>query len=731
MFCLFKVNLFKLIQFWLFINYIKQLANPNPFSGRLYLSLIEDVDSWQLESTTKSESIQFMPRLPVGARLKHFQNAWESVDSWAYSVVKNGYHIQLHQDVRACRSAQQVYGQSLNELKAIDEHVQELIDEGAVEEVTDPNDLKYGVVSSLFCVKKKGTKDLRPCLNLKKFNNFTVYKKFKMEGISTVRELIRPNDFLTKIDLKKAYHHVPIHPNTRKYLQFIWRKKRYQFTCLPFGLQSAPRVFTKVLRPVLGILRSRGIRLVAYLDDILVLSRSRKAAVRDSNMVLELLQNLGFLINDKKSVLKPSKKMEFLGVVINTKRLIVQVPKKKLNKFLKEARQIYNKAKNHKQITIRKLAGIIGKLNSMAQAMQGTELHIRGLQWALAEHTSRQPGRHVRWDTHIHLHHHPHAVQDLEWWSKKAPLWNGRAVMQRNTPDKIIYTDASNTGYAGVLDTGRGLQVVTRGFWSSREVEQLSINARELLAISRTILGLLKHRHWKNKTVLVYTDSLVCVWCINKQTSKGTNIFHELQRLLFKCRASKIHLVATHIPGKDNVVADFESRRFYDCSDWRLNPSVFSVLDSVWGPHTVDWTATRLNTQLPRFCSWLYDPEATYIDVFKSLHSRENGYTNPPFSIIGRLLQLVRIRRATLTIVAPVWRAQPWWPMLMAMCIDFPIIISDYNHHHHYKHSPLFIPPDHRHGMNISIPKWEVAAFRISGSSSRCARFRQWAELQQ
>ena len=685
-----------------------------------------------------------MPVLNVGARLQNFSQVWESIDSWSHSVVKNGYNIQLWKNPKTLTNKKHFnVSMTKTEQAAIDQHVLELIDDGAVEQVTDQRDLMFGVVSSLFCVKKKGTRELRPCLNLKKFNDYTVYKKFKMEGLSSVREIIRPNDFLTKVDLKKAYHHIPVHTHARKYLQFIWHDTTYQFKCLPFGLQSAPRIFTKVLRPLLGILRSKGIRLVAYLDDILILSRSRKRAVRDNKIVVDLLEEFGFLINKKKSVFSPTKKLEFLGTMVNTKRFSLQVPKKKLRKFLREARQIHNKTNHHKSITLRKLAGIIGKLNSMAQAMEGIELHIRGLQWALAQNTANHPTTHVPWDKHVHLHQHIHAVQDLEWWSTKAPLWNGRTLMQRQAPDKIIYTDASDIGYAGVLQTKRHLQVVTRGLWSRQEVEDLSINSRELLAISRTILGLIKHKKWKNKTILVYTDSMVSKWVLNKHTAKTPDMMRILRLLLITCRRHNIIIEANHIPGKENVVADKHSRRDKDSSDWRLNPAIFHILDSVWGPHTVDWTASRLNTQLPRFCSWMFDPEATYVDVLRSLHPRANGYSNPPFSLIGRILQLVRIRKVTLTLVAPVWRSQPWWPVLMSMCVEYPLLLSDpssledlyyqhipfsqYHRHHFHPqtHHFLFVPPDHRSGMKISPPKWEVGAFRISGNSALCKSFEQ------
>ena len=82
---------------------------------------------------------------------------------------------------------------------------------------------------------------------------------------------------------------------------------------MPFGLNIAPLVFTRLMRTALKPLRRDGIRLVAYLDDILIISESKEQAVENSRKTVQWLQQLGFLINSKKSNLCPSQKMEFLG----------------------------------------------------------------------------------------------------------------------------------------------------------------------------------------------------------------------------------------------------------------------------------------------------------------------------------------------------------------------------------------------------------------------------------
>ena len=76
---------------------------------------------------------------------------------------------------------------------------------------------------------------------------------------------------MVRIDLKDAYLAIPISTQHRKYLRFCWRGQTYEFTCLPFGLAVAPCVFTKVIKPVVGFIRSKGVWCVVYIDDFLLM----------------------------------------------------------------------------------------------------------------------------------------------------------------------------------------------------------------------------------------------------------------------------------------------------------------------------------------------------------------------------------------------------------------------------------------------------------------------------
>jgi hypothetical protein len=138
-----------------------------------------------------------------------------------------------------------------------------------------------------------------------------------MENLQSVRFLLREGDWMVKLDLKDAYLTVPIHPSHQKFVRLGWKGRIYQFLCLALGLAPAPRIFTEILKAVMAFVRKQGVRFIIYLDDILIMNESREGASADLEMIMRLLQDLGFIINIEKSILDPTQKIEFLGILIN------------------------------------------------------------------------------------------------------------------------------------------------------------------------------------------------------------------------------------------------------------------------------------------------------------------------------------------------------------------------------------------------------------------------------
>ena len=189
-----------------------------------------------------------------------------------------------------------------------------MLAKGALEIARDPGP---GFYSRLFLVEK-ATGGWRPVIDLSHLNDFVQLTSFKMETVASVLLSVREGDFLASLDLKDAYFQIPIHGSSRKLLKFMSEGTVYQFKALCFGLSTAPQVFTRVFAAVSAGAHSRGIGLLCYLDDWLVLSSSEKKAKQSIRELLSLCHTLWIVINEKKSDLVPSQSAKYLGMTIDT-----------------------------------------------------------------------------------------------------------------------------------------------------------------------------------------------------------------------------------------------------------------------------------------------------------------------------------------------------------------------------------------------------------------------------
>ena len=209
--------------------------------------------------------------------------------------------------------------------------VKELLFKEAIIEISE-EDVVF--LSKMFVIPKSSG-GFRPVFNLHELNSFVDTHHFKMESISILKDILQERDFIVKLGLKDAYLTVPIHKDHQCFLQFRWENRFFQFVALPFGLSSAPWIFTKILKPVVVFLRRRGIRLIIYLDDILILNNSFSALEKERDTVIQILELAGFLINWEKSVCIPTQKIEYLGLMINSVNQSLSLKKEKVKEILK------------------------------------------------------------------------------------------------------------------------------------------------------------------------------------------------------------------------------------------------------------------------------------------------------------------------------------------------------------------------------------------------------------
>lgn len=625
-----------------------------------------------------------------------FYQQWRKItnDPAILNLVR-GWDIEFHTSPR--ENSQNKTAMSGLERKAVDEEIQSMLSKGAIEKT---GYAPGQVISSLFLREKKDG-SLRPILNLRNLNNHIPYAHFKMETLKNVKDMLKQGDLMVKIDLKDAYFTLPLGRSSRKFVRFQWGKDIYQFLCLCFGLGPAPRLFTKLMKVPVSILRRLNIRLIIYLDDILIMGSTEREILMARDTVIYMLEALGFVINWAKSELKPTRRMEFLGILIDSVNMTMLVTEEKI----KQLTRLCSEAKQLGELSVRKLSSLIGKLISTASAIIPCMLQVRFLQQLQIKAVR---GR-KRYSDLVQLNEK--ASLELDWWIGNLKLREGKPILL-TPPDMVIHSDAAKSGGWGAECNG----VQTGGQWS-REEMGLHINEQEMIAADLAVRTFLK-MFPKTRSVLLKVDNMTALSYIVKMGGTVNSNLIQGAKSLWSFLISKgITLTAEYISTKLNVDADFQSRNVEDSSEWKLHPDIFQKICREWGHPDVDLFASRTSHQLRPYMSLKPDPDCLKVDALQQNWAHWFPYAFPPFNMIGRVLRKAQKQRINMILIAPLWHSQPWYPLLLEMAIGEPILIQG-------GEDLLLNPQGEKHPLILN-GTLRLSAWLVSGRHHQTESFRR------
>ena len=213
--------------------------------------------------------------------------------------------------------------------------VKEALKEMLLKSVIQPvSSCKNQYLSNLFLASKRDRPCNRLVINLKHLNNFIQHQYFKMEGLNLLQNVLQKGDYMCNLDLKNAYFCVPLKKESRKYVWLQWEGTLtlYEFLCLCFDLSLAPLIFTKILKVPISLLRRLQVRVIIYLDDMLLMSQTLEELLISRDKIIFLLTQLGLVINWKKSILVPVQQTEFLGLKIDSVEMKQFLPQRKTSR---------------------------------------------------------------------------------------------------------------------------------------------------------------------------------------------------------------------------------------------------------------------------------------------------------------------------------------------------------------------------------------------------------------
>lgn len=374
---------------------------------------------------------------------------------------------------------------------------------------------------------------LRLCIDTARTVNKCIpSKKFRMRGLEHRLRYFRKGVWLGKIDLKNGYLHIPLHEEFKKFLGFEWKGSYYRYEWLPFGINDAPRIFQAFTNEVVKSLTKEGVHCEVYLDDFWIEGDSYEECQRAIWQTAQRLEDLGFTVNKKKSVLTPCQKIEYLGVIFNSRNgTIAQKPEK-----VAAIREKMGKCR--RAGTARAIRRILGEVSHCAILDQRLKPFMMRL--------FRQVGSRAR-DEHV-------TTTDKAWEDLATAIsYLDRAefrVKESFDDVCIITSDASKHGFAF---WDNQTDKTTAVEWNSKKHS----TATELIAACRAI----RARARPTMLNVLRTDNTTGRSILNQGSSKREHLNAMVKDLCEWAFKHNVHFTALYLEGSKNTRADLASRR--------------------------------------------------------------------------------------------------------------------------------------------------------------------------
>ena len=208
---------------------------------------------------------------------------------------------------------------------------------------------------------------------------------------------------MVKLDIKEAYRIVPVHPADYHLLGITWRGHTYIDRALPFGLRSAPKIFSAVADFISWVLHEQGIAYqLHYLDDYLLLGAPNSPQAAHALATVNwTFQRLGIPIASHKTE-GPAASLCFLGILIDTHSYELRLPPEKLDRL----KHILHQWERKKFCTRKDLESLLGHLSHAATVIVQGRTFLRQLFHLLSRTTS----------SHQLIRLNATAKADLLWW---------------------------------------------------------------------------------------------------------------------------------------------------------------------------------------------------------------------------------------------------------------------------------------------------------------------------
>ena len=568
-----------------------------------------------------------MSHLPVGGRLFKFRASWKGAAH--ESIITQGLSWSWAKTPPPLKVLKQ------KESAELDLHMIKLNRKRVIEKAKF---IKFQ--SQVFTIPKRDSLDRRWIMDLSILNDCIKCPKFRMLTLREVRLLLPKGFWTVALDLQDGFWHLPVSRRKRPFLGFRYRGQFWQFRAMPFGLNIAPRLFTKVMAHMIKIIAAEGIFVLIYLDDLLIIAPTRDLCLAHMDKTLSILESFGWIINENKSRKLPAQIFDWLGVHFDLQTHTVCPTESNMGALHAPLQSVIQSEYCTKRelMRLQGLANWVGQTNPITRLMLSTtKVILRTLRRAkLDARLILTKGTKLSLAKWLHM---PRVPQ----------------LLGNPSPTITIQTDASLTGWGFQIDS-----VPFQGTFD--KTMPYSINALELLTIWFALLTV----ESKGQVIQILCDNSAAIAAIRRGSSPVFHLSMIAELIWRRAAAMNWTLFAYHIQGRFNVLADQLSRNVALSTEWALPEHVFRKLSKMNPELQIDLFATRLNHQLPLYISPCPDESAIAVDAMTvSWEAWNHLYLYPPSSMISKALpKLLNSRFRTAILVTPEMPSKPWYMTL-------------------------------------------------------------------
>ena len=540
-------------------------------------------------------------------------DAWERAladhpqPDWVHALLRgmrSGFRIGLQTSAQ-CRSAARPRPSAQGHSRVVDEFLRHQVAAGYMMGPFDPQECSGVVTSSIGVVPKSTPGKFRVIVDLSRPEGASVNDQLhrelthvaysSIEDASLAMHALGQGAQLAKIDIRDAYRIIPVHPEERPFLALSWEGRVYIDCQLPFGLASAPAIFSAVAEALEWVLRRRGVRgVLHYLDDFLLLGAPGSLECSHALAItFATCEELGVpLAMDK--VEGPAVSLTFLGIHLSSSPPSVSLPREKI-RALQGLLQEFLSTRCVRDMQA--LESLVGHLVHATKVCPLAKPFLGGLFQVLRGCRPGQPRR---------LNVATRA--DLAWWHSLLSSWPGISTHQflvLGQPDRHLYTDASGSWGCGAWSLPAWLQVP----WPTGHC-LTSIALKELVPVVLAVA--VWAEHWRGQFILCHSDNTAVVAQLNSLHARDPLACNMLRCLAFLQALHDFRLRAVHIAGALNTGADRLSRN--DASAFLGRYSCASPSPSQVCPELVrllclepaDWTSLHWRERFTSFWRQAY-----------------------------------------------------------------------------------------------------------------------------